>query len=236
MFGVPVRVHPSFWLVSAILGWGWLRQGMEYLLLWVACVFVSILIHELGHVFMGRLFGADGHIILFAFGGLAVGSSLLANRWKRIAVYLAGPFAQFGLLGIVWLILRSLNLEEASRFLRATLMFLFIINLFWPLLNLLPIYPLDGGQISRDFLDWLLPTNGVRVSLGISFVLAGLLAIQALAVHFKHPLPLLSEIPYLDSIGGIYNALFFGSFAVNSFLALQAESQRPWEKDDDNWR
>ena len=68
---------------------------MPYLVLWIICVFVSILIHEMGHVLMGRLFGAEGHIVLYSFGGLAIGSKRLADRWQRIAVSFAGPLAQF---------------------------------------------------------------------------------------------------------------------------------------------
>jgi hypothetical protein len=90
MFGIPIRVHPMFWLMSVILGYSTIQDGFEYLIIWVACVFVSILIHELGHVIMGRFFGADGHIVLYSFGGLAIGSNSLSSRGQRIAVSFAG--------------------------------------------------------------------------------------------------------------------------------------------------
>src|SRR5438067_8656185 len=83
---VPVRVTPWFWVGSAFLGWDYLRVfGFPALLLWIVCVFFSILLHEMGHVMMGQAFGTRGHIILQAMGGLAVGSSDLYNRWRRIA-------------------------------------------------------------------------------------------------------------------------------------------------------
>src|SRR3954464_14267452 len=75
LFGIPVRVHPLFWLFSAILGWNWIEEGVAYVLLWVACVFISVMIHELGHIFMGLVFGSPGYIVLYSFGGLAVGSN-----------------------------------------------------------------------------------------------------------------------------------------------------------------
>src|SRR5438105_4366565 len=103
IFGIPVRVHPLFWLISVILGWDTVHEGFQYLLLWIGCVFVSILVHELGHVFMGQVFGSPGYIVLHSFGGLAVGSSALQNRWKRIAVYFAGPLAGFLLYLPIWL-------------------------------------------------------------------------------------------------------------------------------------
>ena len=106
MFGVPVRVHPMFWLMTAFLGWNLTSRdnGLRLLLLWIICVFVSILLHELGHVFVGRFFGSRGHIVLYSFGGLAVGSKALASRWQRIAVSLAGPLVQLLLFGILFAI------------------------------------------------------------------------------------------------------------------------------------
>src|SRR6516162_1607753 len=109
MFGTSVRVHPFFWLVAAFLGWPAVDQagGLRFLAIWIVCVFISILLHEFGHVFVGRLFGSAGHIVLYGLGGLAIGSNNLSNRWQRIAVSFAGPAAQlllFGLVyGLIWL-------------------------------------------------------------------------------------------------------------------------------------
>ena len=111
MFGIPVRVQPMFWLVSAVMGWSALAEGFPYLLIWIGCMFVSILVHELGHVWMGQVFGARGHIILYGFGGLAVGSNHLERRWQRIAVCFAGPLAGFGFLSLVLLFLWISNPE-----------------------------------------------------------------------------------------------------------------------------
>ena len=53
--GIPVRVHPLFWLVTAMLGWRGSRTSRS-ILIWIGCVFVSILVHEYGHGLMSRLF------------------------------------------------------------------------------------------------------------------------------------------------------------------------------------
>jgi Zn-dependent protease len=250
MFGIPVRVHPMFWLLTVILGWGAVDRGISYLLVWVACVFVSILIHELGHVIMGRRFGTNGHIVLYSFGGLAIGSSNLSNRWERIAVSFAGPLAGFLFLGVVIFAIQVVDPEQFTVMVEkvkamlglpfdphvrlfqpslvdAAVMDLFWINLFWGLLNLLPIWPLDGGQISRDFLEGVRPQDGVRISLGISCAVAALLAVNSLAVSYGKPI-----IPFLN-FGGTYMAIFFGLMAVSSFQAMQAyhPSNRPWRVD-----
>src|SRR5437867_10402517 len=86
MFGIHVRVHPLFWLVAAFLSWGWVQWGIQHILLSMACIFLSILIHELGHVVVGKCFGSHGHIVLWAMGGLAIGSTQLSSRWQRVAV------------------------------------------------------------------------------------------------------------------------------------------------------
>src|SRR5262249_18087715 len=111
ILGIRVRVHPLFWLTSVILGWNLVNvpeigtgNGLLNLVLWVACVFVWILLHEMGHVVMGRLFGSEGHIVLLAFGGLAIGSANLRERWQRIAVSAAGPAIQLVLWGILYLL------------------------------------------------------------------------------------------------------------------------------------
>lgn len=232
MFGIPVRVHPMFWLVSALMGSQLLERGVLYLALWVACVFVSVLIHEMGHVLMGRVFGSQGRIVLYSFGGLAISSNDLPNRWHRIAVCAAGPGLELLFFGVVLLIARYLPKEGTPKWVDDVIWFLFVINLFWGLINLLPVWPLDGGQISRDFLDWLSPANGVRISLIVSIavagVAAGLFAFNSLPARAGYP-----RIPYLPA-GSFFTIIFFAMMAVSSFLALQALNQRRRDWDDDD--
>ncbi len=207
LFGIDVRVHPMFWLVTVVLGWDFQdpQGGMNYVVLWVVVVFISVLIHELGHIFMGRIFGSDGHIVLYGFGGLAIGSNDLRKRWQRIAVSFAGPFVLYNQL--VW------------------------VNSFWALMNLLPIWPLDGGMISRELFQWTLPESGTAISLIVSLIVAGALAVYSLIGASGHPL-----IPLLP--GDFYMALFFGLFAVNNFQEWQMvrrRSRNPWDNELDSW-
>jgi Zn-dependent protease len=240
IFGIPVRVHPMFWLISAVLGWGYIRIGLGYVLLWVACTFVSILVHELGHVLMGLAFGNRSHIVLYSFGGLAIGSNREPHRWQRIAVLFAGPLAGFLLLGAVllfaWYALPRIDPEGDMEALDEAVDMLFFMNLFWNLLNLLPIWPLDGGQISREVCTAVSPWNGARVALGLSFLLAGVLALHFLLAANGRPL-----IPFLPG-GGMFSALFFALLALESFQMLQqtpAQRRPRWPDEDDDelpWR
>ena len=211
MFGIPVRVHPFFWLFTALLGLGALRQGVAYLLLWIVCVFVSILLHELGHVVVGKVFGSHGRILLYSFGGLAIGSSNLAERWQRVAVYLAGPASQLLLvvtLAIPYKVYTGVTEGEGGGFIGELFYFLFVINGFWALLNLLPVWPLDGGQVSRELFELANPAGGRRASLALSLACAAALALVGL-------------------VFSVYTALLFGSLAFCSWQLLQVSAGQP---------
>jgi len=237
LFGIGVRITPWFWVMSAVLGWGGGpdldRHFVAHLLIWVGCVFFSILVHELGHVVAGRLFGSEGHIVLYQMGGLAVGSSALERRWQRIAVYAAGPAAGFLLLGLVWggVLLAGTAERGMPEMAHRAYRDLIWINLAWGLLNLLPVWPLDGGQISRDVCSGFWGDQGVRISLGLSTVVAGVLAVHCLMME-KHQ-PLLPFWPFL-AFGGLFQGLFFALLALGSFQAYQVESQRHRRYHDDD--
>ena len=147
ILGTPIRVHPMFWIISAILGWQTFTDtnDITILFIWIFAVFFSILIHELGHVFMGKYFGTNGFIIIHGFGGVAIGSNDLTNRWKRIAVTLAGPGIQLLLYVILRFILEAniIPIEKTGPFFKLNffLGFLLFINLWWPILNLIPVFP-----------------------------------------------------------------------------------------------
>lgn len=233
MFGTPVRVHPMFWLIALILGYnGTIRLGVGYVLAWVGCVFVSVLLHEFGHIWMGRLFGSHGHIVLFSFGGLAIGSNNVRRRWQRILVLLAGPGIQL----VLWVLLlftgESILRAVSPQWQEATAIVLDLlleINLFWPILNLLPIWPLDGGQITREMCQAIMPQRGTAFSLGISMLVSGLLAAHAFMSSRGRPL-----LPYVPPFG-MFTAIFFAMFCVSSFSALQAENERLRYGDQDEW-
>src|SRR5262249_2985441 len=102
LLDVPVRIHPLFWVVSAVMGWH--NNNMPVVLLWVLCVLVSILVHEYGHALMSRAFGYSASIVLWGMGGLCYSQGERQSPRERLAVVLAGPGAGFLLCGIVMLL------------------------------------------------------------------------------------------------------------------------------------
>jgi stage IV sporulation protein FB len=226
MFGTHIRVHPLFWVISAVFSYDLLQLGIQWLLLGMLCIFLSILLHEFGHVFASRCFGVNSHIVLWAFGGLAIPDSREPKRWQRIIVFAAGPGIQL----LLWLGLYFLQPYIMPLVLDGTLpagvyvifLFLMFINLYWALLNLVPIWPLDGGQISREVFTYFSRDNGIRLSLHLSMGISALLAIHAFLAHAKG-----GGIPYLPV--GIYSGVFFVMFFMTGLQALQMENAR------DNW-
>jgi stage IV sporulation protein FB len=201
--GIRVRVSVFFWVAAVLLGWGacqwWAgndqRALLQYLALWVGAVFVSILVHELGHALAYRAFGQGAHVVLYHFGGLAVpeawGRRAHLRPFQRLVVAAAGPAAQLVLAAVIVFCLRAagrvvpfpfVGLGERlglfagerfdSAFAAATFEFLLSINLFWPLVNLVPVPPLDGGQIVREGLLTLGVGDAHRIA-GIVGVAAG---------------------------------------------------------------
>jgi membrane-associated protease RseP (regulator of RpoE activity) len=106
--GVPVRVHPLFWLVAVLLGFS--ARDPVSVVIWVGVVFVSILVHEFGHALAMRHYGESPRIVLHTLGGLTIAEPTPWGRtWanvspgvrQQILISAAGPGAGFLLAGVV---------------------------------------------------------------------------------------------------------------------------------------
>lgn len=204
LFGIPVRVHPFFWLFSAILGWN--ARDPKMMLVWVLCVFVSILVHEMGHALTALSYGWPPHIVLYSFGGYASFQPTRGYTTARaVLISFAGPGAGFVLYGLVRGIEHLLNQQqvELSRLAYVAFRDLEFINLWWGLVNLLPVYPLDGGHISQDTLSHWRPRDGYELALKLSIVVAVAAAVYMYSLHMT------------------FNALLFGSLAFDNLQMLQ---------------
>lgn len=217
VLGIPVRVHPFFWLVTLFLGLGGRGPAdPRDVLIWVVVVFISILIHEMGHAVVQQFYGGHPWITLYSFGGLASCNDCDRRPWSQILISLAGPFAGFFLAGFVISILFALKRLQPfeldwipvqwvlfGSMTDVVIWDLLFVNILWGLVNLLPIYPLDGGQVARQlFLLWN-SQSGTLKSLHVSAAAA----ILAAAYGLLH--------------GSFYIALMFGFLAYGNFQAIQ---------------
>jgi stage IV sporulation protein FB len=260
LFGINFRVHPSFWFVGLIfgmMGGGNLPRELifTYIVVWMIAMFLAVLVHELGHVCMGRIFGEHGNILLYSMGGYATGFYDRLERWQRILVAAAGPIAGFlfliavvvfdnfywnGLFAPSWLDVPALRTPWSIMFRAAPnywaehdwyyrlISDLVVMNLFWSLINLIPVVPLDGGNILREVCTGLSPRSGLRTAFGISFVVAGCAALYS---AFKYQEP---KLPY-PPLDPLFNIILFGMLAFQSFAMLRAveAQQRQWESYDE---
>ena len=220
LLGIPVRVHPLFWLIAALLGLGSSDREPIPLLIWVAVVFVSITVHEMGHAMAARNFGMHPEITLWGLGGLTSFSFQRFVPRQSILITLAGPFAGFAFAGLIAAILMITNYE--SQFLFWTIgrgeslvrmnwsvglavYFLLRVNILWGVINLFPVLPLDGGQITRDVLITVSPQGATERAYMISVGAGASLA----AVSF-----ILLQDTFLT--------FFFGYLAYMSYATLQS--------------
>lgn len=223
LFGFPVRVSPWFWAVSALMAIQRSTNPTD-LLIWVAVIFVSILVHELGHAFAMRHYGWQPRVTLYAMGGLASYDRASSYRQghssprSQILISLAGPAAGFALAGLVVAILyatqRSMPFYFGITFgygfridnpqLAELVWQLLFVNIFWGLINLLPVYPLDGGQVAREILTLGNPHNGIVQSLWLSVFTGAGLAIAGLMLFNQ-----------------LFMAILFGYLAYSSYQTLQ---------------
>ncbi len=233
VLGFPVRVHPFFWVISIIFGLQGASTAPGVVLAWVVAVFVSILIHELGHALMQRHFGGRPRIILHGMGGLAICGDCDRSSRAQILISLAGPGAGFLFALAIAIAVRvsghemGLFLEEVpspsfvpqgfrefgvwllweryeSPSVNLMLLNLFYVNILWGAVNLLPIYPLDGGHVSRELCQLRGPRAGLILSLQISVFTAIGMAVVGLTWQ------------------SLYLVLLFGYLAYSSYKTLEA--------------
>jgi membrane-associated protease RseP (regulator of RpoE activity) len=207
LFGFPVRVIPWFWVTGVILGFDLLRvrgDGPLLMLIWLAIVFVSILVHELGHATLANLFGYPPSILLYHFGGLAIFEPLRGYTTARsILILLAGPAFGFILGGIVYFGSKLIPPDNLSYVGRVAISQLIWVNIGWGLVNLLPVLPLDGGQITRDVCVAAAPYRGITFAHWISIVVAGAVGAWFLMDDQR------------------YNGFLFVALAVQNYMNLQ---------------
>ena len=209
------------------------------LMIWVAVTFVSILVHELGHALAFRYFGIRCEIVLYQMGGLAIpGAGLLWGRNGRrtqlshldqIIISAAGPAFQLLLAALVGLTaifcgvfvyefkwISDYFQLEVSRprnpHIYAAVHFMIRSSIFWALINLLPIYPLDGGQIAQHVIGIIRRTSGLMEAHALSAIVGVVIAYWC-----------------ITNRGMELNAIFVASMVMNNIQALQgSHGPRNW--------
>lgn len=240
--GFPVRVSPFFWLVMALFGQNWFQTGIEFGLIWVACGFASILVHELGHALAMRRFGSPARIELFAFGGMAIASYTNPSAYRRMGIAAAGPAAGATLFGIVYGTQELFEWAGTNHYTIVIYGALFMMNLYWTIFNLLPIKPFDGGHILREILVIRNVREADIKTQQISFVFAIALGVFGIAMNFS-PRNITNDLAkslpewLVYVIPGPVMSLFLLLLAYQSYEAMKPHRRiRLYDKEGNPWR
>lgn len=221
---VPVIIQPYFWLTAVILSSGWFNMEPRPwpVFTFILGVFVSILIHELGHTWLGMSFGArDVCIRLTGMGGEAAGANISSLWWKRVLVTFAGPAIQLILAGLLHLLIFHTEFLGKEHPIFAIFVFqVYLVSLLWGLINLIPIFPLDGGRIVLEILQRTIPSQSEKLSALLSICL--LIGILYYIYNFAHQ--------YFS----IFNMLILGLLAITNLERLQRATAR--RDDSADWR
>ncbi len=171
---IPVRITPYFWLLAALIGWI-NSSSLLGTVIWVGVILVSVLIHEYGHALTARLFGQDPVIELVGMGGVTHRNGPRLKLWQEFLVVFNGPLAGL-LLCIAAAILEVYLHPDPHSVWGYTLAITVLANFFWTVINLLPIYPLDGGHLLKIILEGMFGLKGIRMALLVSIIVGGALA------------------------------------------------------------
>jgi Zn-dependent protease len=232
VLGFPVRIHPFFWLMCLILGAGGGKPMtiLMVMLVFFVSILIHELGHALMIRRFGRdayivLYGMGGLAIEgstdpYKFSYNPRGDRRTAQ--EQIYICLAGPAAQLILAGILLVFAKAMGgnphvvmlhkiiplvtVEESRQItpqLASLLFIAFQVNIGWALMNLLPVFPLDGGQISMQLFMLRDSYGGMVRALQLSIGVAVVVAIFALVVMR----------------GELYLAFLFGSLAYSNYMS-----------------
>lgn len=195
--GINIRVHTLFilWIAYQLMTAQDWRMELEM----YSVVFGIVVLHELGHCFGARSVGGDAkEILLWPLGGLAFAGAPM-RAWPQFVTVAAGPAVNVLICAICGVIViktgGTISLHPWGRTLPGTgegvgwWAFLFYyLSMYLFYFNILPIFPMDGGQLLRAIL-W--PYLGLRqatiIATQMGIVGAGLLGVYG----FQQQSPLL---------------------------------------------
>ncbi len=160
ILGIPVGLDYTWFLIFILLTWSlavnyfplefkqwpvaeyWIIGALTSIML-----FVSVLLHELGHSILALNYKIKvKQITLFLFGGVAEIAGEPPKAVAEFWIAIAGPIVSFLLAGIFYLL--EIVFKDVN-FLFALFEYLAFINFVLAIFNLIPGFPLDGGRVLR---------------------------------------------------------------------------------------
>ncbi len=220
-----LRVEPSFWLLAAVLAWsassgGYLASRVPTFAIWLALIFAVTLIHEAGHAGAALVFGSRAAVRLHGMGGETRHEAQPPLSFARqLVVTVSGPIVGIASGAAAWALMLSLLARGLLGWPRGPVLLYALseftrLSVFWNLLNLAPVPPMDGGTLLGAVLSRWFGRAGLKAAHGVGIALAGLLGVAALAA------------------GATLSAAVFGLFALGGYQRMRELAVRT-EQDDD---
>ncbi len=177
-FGIRIELHVTFLL---FLGWIAISQGLLsgnparalISVLLFLLVFVCVVLHELGHALMARRYGIRTRdIVLLPIGGVARLERMPDKPQQEIAIALAGPAVNLGILLVLFAL--RLVFDGGAVIEGGLLDTLLLVNIVMIAFNLIPAFPMDGGRVLRALLALRMPyarATAIAANVGQAFAL-----------------------------------------------------------------
>jgi Zn-dependent protease len=160
ILGISIDLDFSWFLIFGLFTWilavsyypaelkNWSQAGYWFMgALTAILLFVSVLLHELGHSVVAKRFGIPvPRITLFIFGGVSQITAEPTDAKKEFWMAAAGPAVSFVLAAIFWELRLALVGAPA---LFVLVKYMALLNLVLGVFNLIPGLPLDGGRVFR---------------------------------------------------------------------------------------
>ncbi len=236
VFGIPIKVHPSWFFVFLFVTWtlatGYLPVALPGLTsprYWVlgaiasVLMFVSVLLHELGHSVVALRYRIPiGQITLFIFGGVAHMKREPPGPLAEFLIAIAGPIVSFTLGAFCFGLESFVGLLQGTSHLRGLLVLsglLAMVNINLGVFNLIPGFPLDGGRALRAGL-WALSRDFHTATSQASLIGVGVAVLIGIAGGFLIVGALTGALPGALATNGLWVVI------IGAFLFATARHSR----------
>jgi len=173
---IPISIYPFFWFLAVAIGW-LNTSTVQGTFIWMFIILFSVLIHEFGHALTALAFGQKAQIELVGFGGVTKREGKELKPWQEFVIVLNGPLAGFALCGACWWAQQVLIQSQPNSLPVYIFTVSFYVNMFWTILNLMPVLPLDGGKLLSIVLEYFFGVRGPKIAFFISLLISSVLGI-----------------------------------------------------------
>lgn len=191
LFGVRIRVHPTFFWLLLFLA---LVTGGQ-ILPWLLVVFAFVVLHELSHCLVAKAHGIRVYdITLLPIGGVARMDVMPEDSATEFKIAIAGPLFNFVMVAISYVLLAALG-PDAGRSTALTMLvsllgMVLLANMVLGVFNLLPAFPMDGGRVLRAYLATKMGyLDATHVAARVGRWVAGAMVVAVLAALVNDRIP-----------------------------------------------